>query len=63
MTFSVGKKGGVKAGEELTICYGKDRDTLKTQYGFDCQCGACDSTLREYVEEEFGKVMERIQQA
>lgn len=51
MTFTVGKKRGVKAGMELTICYGKDREGLREHYGFDCQCGACDSTLEEFVEQ------------
>lgn len=52
MTFTIGRRDGVVAGEELTVCYGKDRDMLREQYGFDCQCGACDSILRERNEEQ-----------
>ncbi|KAH6665336.1 hypothetical protein F5X68DRAFT_250152 [Plectosphaerella plurivora] len=52
MTFTIGRRGGVEAGEELTVCYGKDRDMLLEQYGFDCTCGACDSVLREKNEEQ-----------
>jgi hypothetical protein len=52
MTFTVGRREGVVAGEELTVCYGKDREMLREQYGFDCKCGACDSVLREYNEKQ-----------
>ncbi|ROT36360.1 SET domain-containing protein [Sodiomyces alkalinus F11] len=46
----------VKAGEELTITYGKDPDILKEKYGFDCCCGGCEGAYRSFLAREYGVV-------
>lgn len=47
-----GGGGGVRAGEELRICYGttKTPALLWQWYGFRCACGACEGLSDEEVD-------------
>ncbi|KAM0335494.1 hypothetical protein ACHAQA_000542 [Verticillium albo-atrum] len=55
LAFTVAAPHGVRAGQELTINYGKDAASLCAVYGFECACGGdCDLFRRRQAAREWG---------